>query len=113
MEMIVNTSFIFISIIVAIASASSMFHLFSIGNIQKDLASQMYIILLDQQCLTSKGPNSGQPCVFPFIYKGVEHKACTKHGWHKFWCAAEVKANGEYSKFGYCDDNACPKECGK
>ena len=73
----------------------------------------MYIILLDQQCLTSKGPNSGKPCVFPFIYKGVEHKACTKHGWHKFWCAAEVKANGDYSKFGYCDDNACPKECGK
>ena len=33
----------------------------------------MYIILLDQQCLTSKGPNSGKPCVFPFIYKGVEH----------------------------------------
>ena len=86
------------------------------GNLRKiQLLLKIYIYSLDQQCLTSKGPNSGKPCVFPFIYKGVEHKACTKHGWHKFWCAAEVKSNGEYSKFGYCDvnDNACPKECGK
>ena len=65
-------------------------------------------------CLTlsSHGPNREKPCQFPFKYKGKEYSTCTKKDWSSFWCATELKLDGSYRKFGYCNEN-CPKECGK
>ena len=47
------------------------------------------------------------PCKFPFTYKNETFRACTEAGGYegKPWCAYEVKADGVFKKWGYCDKN--------
>ena len=50
------------------------------------------------------GAQTGKPCHFPFLYKGVQYNGCTmKDSTDQPWCASEQ----EYSvtNFGYCN---CP-----
>ena len=49
------------------------------------------------------------PCIFPFIYKNVTYKSCTKKDYNKIWCATTVNATNHQTSFGIC--NAfCPLE---
>merc|ERR1712013_164518 len=53
------------------------------------------------------------PCVFPFIYQGVNHSECTNatDSSGKLWCATKVDKNGFYinksKQWGYCSEE-CP-----
>ena len=71
------------------------------------------------------GPDTGSPCVFPFIFEGVTYTACAEWGdgrwcstqvsvdtmWTKIHCrhfqvdAAGVHTNTGDLKWGYCSDN--------
>ena len=64
------------------------------------------------------GPSSGVECVFPFIYIGITHNACTflgnKHSDEKPWCSTkvdedEVHIGGGLGNYGYCGLK-CPIE---
>ena len=54
------------------------------------------------ECKTTKN----LPCIFPMTYKGESVSMCIKSG-SKYWCGTELKANGEYKKWGWCNDD-CP-----
>ena len=49
------------------------------------------------------------PCRFPFIYKNVIYKSCTKMDFDEFWCATTVDASNHKTSWGYCS-NLCPQE---
>ena len=53
--------------------------------------------------------NAGDPCVFPFYYKGIQHYECIKDedsDSDKTWCATEVTQDGvEEFKWDYCPGN--------
>ena len=51
-------------------------------------------------------------CKFPFIYKNVTYKSCTKKDYDKFWCATTVNAKNHLTSYSYCDD-LCPQEDNK
>ena len=57
-------------------------------------------------CYTNGGPDSNKPCVFPFIYNGIEYTACTTvENDGIAWCSTEVDVlNGSYveGKWGNC-----------
>ena len=57
-------------------------------------------------CYTNGGPDSNKPCVFPFIYNGIEYTACTTvENDGIAWCSTEVDViNGNYvgGKWGNC-----------
>ena len=48
------------------------------------------------------------PCKFPFIYKNVEYKSCTKNEYDKFWCATMVNATNHETSSGICNE-VCPR----
>ena len=51
-----------------------------------------------------------KPCIFPFVWKGKDRNECVKQqSSGKYWCATELKNNGEYKKWGHCGDS-CPNE---
>lgn len=55
-------------------------------------------------CPTTKG----QPCIFPFIYKGVEYSECVPGRSNTSWCATEVDDDGvSYRAYGYCVQAKC------
>merc|ERR1719495_2906926 len=54
----------------------------------------------------------GEPCVFPFLYRGKRYKSCTdKYNSDKMWCATKSTNNDAYikGKWGNCD---CPRCAG-
>ena len=53
----------------------------------------------------------GNPCEFPFRYKGVTHSSCTWANSQAPWCAKEIEAGGEVktNKWEDCRAN-CPVE---
>merc|ERR1711970_730863 len=76
-------------------------------------------------CVASSGPAAGKPCIFPFIYNGVQYKGCTQlinglasvYSKPTFWCSTKVDVNGYHVRgpwndkgknVGFCDDS-CPK----
>merc|ERR1712183_778282 len=54
----------------------------------------------------------GKRCIFPFTYKGVTYKTCTKADSELAWCATEVHPSGKVvnNKWEDCDEY-CPTEC--
>jgi len=64
-------------------------------------------------CTTGGG--DGDPCIFPFTYKGVTYTKCTVHhdGSNLAWCATRVKVSGAhqyyygFNNWDHCDDS-CP-----
>ena len=55
-----------------------------------------------------------EPCIFPFIYYGLEHVKCVYDKSHNiFWCPTETNEKGEYEpssgKWGECNEG-CEKE---
>merc|ERR1711892_541620 len=53
-------------------------------------------------CVASSGPAAGKPCIFPFIYNGVQYQGCTQlisglasvYSSPTFWCSTKVDVNG-------------------
>merc|ERR1712154_565492 len=48
-----------------------------------------------RRCVTSSGPMTGSPCIFPFIYSGKVYRKCAEwvHGGKnegKLWCSTKV-----------------------
>lgn len=62
---------------------------------------------------TSDSIDPSTKCVFPFIYKGLEHFGCPvdPEDNSRRWCSTEVDENGEHvsgkEKYGFCLDT-CP-----
>jgi len=57
-------------------------------------------------CLTT----SGEPCVFPFIWKGKSYKACTNDGgFGNAWCSTKTDQFGNHvnGNFGDCGSSCC------
>ena len=56
---------------------------------------------------------SGKRCIFPFQYKGVAHRSCTRANSQRPWCATEVDNtySGEVvrNKWEDCQPD-CPME---
>ena len=54
--------------------------------------------------LRGQGGNKDGPCIFPFKYQGASKTQCADYGnyGNGDWCATEVDAGGEYTKFGFC-----------
>lgn len=57
---------------------------------------------------------SGDPCVFPFRYKGQLQRKCVRDWFNpgKTWCATSVDDQGNYVKgddttWGFCGENTC------
>ena len=64
--------------------------------------------------MTVAGESPGMKCIFPFVYEGVTHNACTKHGIehteYEPWCSTNVdKFGGHVSGGGHWGD--CGQEC--
>ena len=53
-------------------------------------------------CKTTKG----KQCIFPWVSGGKSISHCVAHG-NKFWCGTKLKANKQYEKWGWCNDD-CP-----
>ena len=55
-----------------------------------------------------RGKRPSKPCIFPFRYNGKSYDSCTTDDDpdNEFWCAIEVKANGDIQRgeWGYCED---------
>ena len=52
-------------------------------------------------------------CVFPFVYRGVQHWSCTDDNWSSQWCSnavddAGIHIDGLYSE---CCPASCPRCC--
>ena len=54
------------------------------------------------ECKTTKG----EQCIFPWVNGGKSISHCVKQG-SKYWCGTELKANNQYKKWGWCNDD-CP-----
>merc|ERR1712110_11103 len=54
---------------------------------------------------------TGQTCVFPFTYNGVQHTACTLSGFPTPWCSTQTDGSGLHvtGNYGDCNDS-CPME---
>ena len=48
---------------------------------------------MDTSCHTVSGPDTGSPCVFPFIWEGVTRISCVLWDENK-WCSTEVDSSG-------------------
>jgi len=63
------------------------------------------------ECVTIGGPQSGEKCTFPFIYKDTEYFKCTKDDdpEGRLWCSTRKDRMGLHvnEHWGYCS-----KECG-
>ena len=55
-------------------------------------------------CKTIRGKN----CIFPFIYKGIEYKQCTKiDNAGVAWCSTHIDRSGVTKYSGNCEES-CP-----
>ena len=62
---------------------------------------------IDSKCVVISGSEKGKPCVFKgFKVRGKSQNMCLPH-WGKYWCATELRKNGQYKKWGWCSE-ACP-----
>jgi len=68
------------------------------------------VALKGSSCVTV----NGVPCIFPFVFSGISHYACTDASPNPgavtpAWCAVEVDGNSTMvtGKFGECDRAAC------
>merc|ERR1712038_2197693 len=63
---------------------------------------------LEQRIPNTCSTRSGQACVFPFKYKGVEYLKCTFADSPTPWCATQTDSseNVVTNKWGDCDDSA-------
>jgi len=63
---------------------------------------------LEQRIPNTCSTRSGQSCVFPFKYKGVEYLKCTYADSPTPWCATEVDSSSNVftNKWGDCDDSS-------
>ena len=55
---------------------------------------------------------SGKRCIFPFQYKGLAHRSCTRANSQRSWCATEVETRGGEvvrNKWEDCQPD-CPME---
>ena len=51
---------------------------------------------------------SGERCVFPFKYDGIDYDSCTyKDNGETPWCATTVTSDGAYDDWGNCDTLKC------
>ena len=51
---------------------------------------------------------SGERCVFPFKYDGIDYDSCTyKDNGETPWCATTVTSDGAYDDWGNCDMLKC------
>ena len=64
--------------------------------------------LLDVECFTKSGPETGKPCAFPFTYYGKTYEKCPEIDHDQLWCSTEVDHNGVHvrGKWGNCG-NEC------
>merc|ERR1712223_952583 len=61
----------------------------------------------DSKCVVISGSEKGKPCVFKgFKFRGKSQNMCLPY-YGKYWCATELRKNGQYKKWGYCSE-ACP-----
>ena len=57
----------------------------------------------DTSCHTVSGPDTGSPCIFPFIYEGVAHVSCVDDGDEEGkWCDTQV--DNPDTGWGYCNE---------
>ncbi len=62
-------------------------------------------------CVTTSGPSVGNPCKFPFKFKGVVHYECTWiEGRGKPWCATLVNEDGRIVE-GEENRGVCGPDC--
>ena len=62
---------------------------------------------IDSKCVVISGSQKGKPCVFKgFKFQGKSQNMCLPY-YGKYWCATELRKNGQYKKWGYCSE-ACP-----
>ena len=88
-------------------------HIMRFYDLNSNPCNIKYIIIIAsaETCQTkAKGP-----CVFPFKSKGITYNSCTEaEGYDgKPWCAYEVKGNGDWKNWDYCEKkDGCPgKKC--
>jgi hypothetical protein len=68
-------------------------------------------------CRTVSGPNTGAPCVLPFIYKGIQYDGCTTVDGDNGqpWCSTQVDNTGTHvggaGQYGNCGPS-CDKHTG-
>lgn len=64
-------------------------------------------------CITTGGPSSGRPCVFPFTYNGVTYRECAPPvaSVTQPWCSTQTHPNSTHisgaGKYGTCP-SSCP-----
>ena len=72
----------------------------------------LQIDIADKDCLTidtGNGGNVGAECIFPFVFRGVVYKKCTRVGDanNKLWCSTKVDDKGVHVNdegyFGHCN----------
>ena len=56
-------------------------------------------------CHTVSGPDTGSPCVFPFIADGHTFIGCVDDGKGRSVCATQVDSSGVLTNYGYCNDD--------
>lgn len=61
----------------------------------------------DKKVITCGGTASGEECIFPFWYKGVQYDGCTTVAHNEPWCATKQKGRQKVKAWGNC---FCPKE---
>jgi len=62
----------------------------------------------DPVYITNGGNSDGAPCVFPFVFDGIEYNSCTDNGYSKTWCATTDNFNRD-QKWSDCDANDKPR----
>ena len=48
---------------------------------------------------------SGNQCTFPFLFNAKSYNSCAQASNGKPWCATELKSDGSYKNWDYCDEN--------
>ena len=64
-------------------------------------------VLLGTNCFPISGPETGKPCIFPFLYKGVIYDECTNMDHDQKWCSTKVYSAGTHvdGKYGHCGND--------